>query len=100
MTNGGLKLKKLNRLVLGCIEAKFCKKILVGKLSPRSTQCTPLHSLDSFAQLTPYTPLHTFHTSSAQPRYDVLAAAIFAQGRGGERDMISYLLDRRADTTR
>ena len=31
------------RLVLGCIEAKFCKKILVGKLSPRSTQCTPLH---------------------------------------------------------
>ena len=31
-------------LVLGCIEAKFCKKICVGKLSPRSTQCTPLHS--------------------------------------------------------
>ena len=30
-------------LVLGCIEAKFCKKICVGKLSPRSTQCTPLH---------------------------------------------------------
>ena len=27
----------------GCIEAKFCKKICVGKLSPRSTQCTPLH---------------------------------------------------------
>ena len=27
-------------LVLGCIEANFCKKILVGKLSPRSTQCT------------------------------------------------------------
>ena len=25
MTKGGLKLKKLNRLVLGCIEAKFCK---------------------------------------------------------------------------
>ena len=43
MTKGGLKFKKLNRLVLGCIEAKFCKKILVGKLSPRSTQCTPLH---------------------------------------------------------
>ena len=30
-------------LVLGCIETKFCKKILVGKLSPRSSQCTPLH---------------------------------------------------------
>ena len=32
-------------LVIGCIEAKFCKKICVGigKLSPRSTQCTPLH---------------------------------------------------------
>ena len=30
-------------LVLGCIEAKFCKQILVGKVSPRSTQCTPLH---------------------------------------------------------
>ena len=25
MTKAGLKLKKLNRLVLGCIEAKFCK---------------------------------------------------------------------------
>ena len=33
----------VTRLVLGCIEAKFCKEILVGKLSPRSTQCTPLH---------------------------------------------------------
>ena len=31
-------------LVLGCIETKFCKKICVWKLSPRSTQCTPLHS--------------------------------------------------------
>ena len=30
-------------LVLGCIEAKYCKKICVWKLSPRSTQCTPLH---------------------------------------------------------
>ena len=30
-------------LVLGCIEATFCKEILVVKLSPRSTQCTPLH---------------------------------------------------------
>ena len=34
----------LTGLVLGCIEAKFCEKICVGKLSPRSTQCTPLHS--------------------------------------------------------
>ena len=33
----------LKGLVLGCIEAKFCNKICVGKLSPRSTQCTPLH---------------------------------------------------------
>ena len=33
----------LKGLVLGCIEAKFCRKICVGKLSPRSTQCTPLH---------------------------------------------------------
>ena len=31
------------RIVLGCIEAKLCKKIFVGKLSPRSTQCNPLH---------------------------------------------------------
>ena len=31
-------------LVLGCIETKFCKKICVGKLSTRSTQCTLLHS--------------------------------------------------------
>ena len=36
-------------LVLGCIDADFCKLIRVGKLSPRSTQCTPLHrSLISF----------------------------------------------------
>ena len=34
----------LTGLVLGCIEANFCKKICVGKLSPRSTQRTPLHS--------------------------------------------------------
>ena len=34
-------------LVLGCIEAKICNKICVGKLSPRSTQCTPLHRLES-----------------------------------------------------
>ena len=30
-------------LVIGCIEAKICKKICVGKLSPRSTQSTPLY---------------------------------------------------------
>ena len=30
-------------LVLGCIDADFCKQILVGKPSPRSTQCIPLH---------------------------------------------------------
>ena len=30
-------------LVLGCIETKFCKKICVWKLSPRSTPSTPLH---------------------------------------------------------
>ena len=29
--------------VLFCIDAKFCKKICVGKFSPRSTQCTPSH---------------------------------------------------------
>ena len=34
-------------LVLSCIEAKICKKICVGKLSPRSTQCTPLHRSQS-----------------------------------------------------
>ena len=33
----------LTGLVLGCIEAKFCKKICVWTLSPRSTQCIPLH---------------------------------------------------------
>ena len=33
----------LNGLVLGCIDAKFCNKICFEKLSPRSTQCTPLH---------------------------------------------------------
>ena len=31
------------RLVLGCIDADFCKEIVVGKLSPRSTQCIRLH---------------------------------------------------------
>ena len=33
--------------VIGCTEAKICKKICVGKLSPRSTQCTPLHRSQS-----------------------------------------------------
>ena len=33
----------LKGLVNGCIEAKFCDKICVEKLSPRSTKCTPLH---------------------------------------------------------
>ena len=31
-------------LVLGCIDATFGKQICVWKLSPRSTECTPLHS--------------------------------------------------------
>ena len=46
MTKGGLKLKKSNRLVLGCIEAKICKQIRMRKLSPRSTQCTWVESPD------------------------------------------------------
>ena len=33
----------LKGLVLSCIEATFCKKICVWKLSPRSTECTALH---------------------------------------------------------
>ena len=37
----------LTGLVLSFIEARFCKKICVGKLSPRSTQCTPLHRSQS-----------------------------------------------------
>ena len=37
----------LTGFVLGCIEAKFCKKICVWKLSPRSTQCTPLNRSQS-----------------------------------------------------
>ena len=42
----------LKGLVIGCIEAKFCNKICVGKLSTRSTQCTPLHrSQSSFYKL-------------------------------------------------
>ena len=39
----GARRRNFRGLVLGCIEAKFCKKICVGKLSSRSTQCTPLH---------------------------------------------------------
>ena len=31
-------------LFLRCIEADFCNLTFVGKLSPRSTQCTPLHN--------------------------------------------------------
>ena len=43
-------------LVLLCIKAKFCNKICVGKLSQRSTQCTPLHScrISIFRQILPY----------------------------------------------
>ena len=33
----------LHGLVLGCIEAKFAGKYSLEKLSPRSTQCTPLN---------------------------------------------------------
>ena len=40
---GLTQLPNFEGLVLGCIEAKFCKQICVGKLSPRSTKCTPLH---------------------------------------------------------
>ena len=42
-TENDFRRRNLTRLVLCCTEAKFCKKIRVGKLSPRSTQCTPLH---------------------------------------------------------
>ena len=47
----------LSGLVFGCIEAKVCKyfskySILVGKLSPRSTQCTPLHRFGIESQKT------------------------------------------------
>ena len=30
-------------LVIGCIETNICTKICVGKLSPRTTLCSPLH---------------------------------------------------------
>ena len=30
-------------LVIGCIETNVCTKICVGKLSPRTTLCSPLH---------------------------------------------------------
>ena len=44
-TENDFRTRNFTRLVLCCIEAKFCKKIFVGKLSPRSTECTPLHRL-------------------------------------------------------
>jgi hypothetical protein len=51
-TENDFRTRNLTRLVLWCIEAKFCKKICVGKLSPRCTQCTPLHrSLSSIFSL-------------------------------------------------
>jgi len=51
-TENDFRTRNLTRLVLWCIEAKFCKKICVGKLSPRCPQCTPLHrSLSSFFSL-------------------------------------------------
>ena len=34
------------RLVLGCIEVEFCKKILVGKLLTRSTRFTFMRLLE------------------------------------------------------
>ena len=40
------------RLVLCCIDANFCKKIFVGKLLTRSTQCTPLHRFGIESQKT------------------------------------------------
>ena len=49
---GALDRANLTGLVLGCIEAKFCKKICVGKLSPRSTQCTPWHRFGIESQKT------------------------------------------------
>ena len=72
MTKGGLKSKKSNGLVLGCIEAKFFKQILVririvGKLSPRSAQCTPLHrSLISFFSLKIAESFADFETKNLQ----------------------------------
>ena len=42
------KIIKIKWLVLGCIEADFCKKIFVGKLLTRSTRftCKILHRSD------------------------------------------------------
>ena len=40
--------ENFTRLVLGCIEAKFCKKICVGKLSPRSSEIYTMHSFAPF----------------------------------------------------
>ena len=39
----GVERAKFTGLVLRCIEANSCNQMFVGKLSPRSTQCTPLH---------------------------------------------------------
>ena len=48
-------------LLLGCIEADFCNQIFFGKLSPRSTQCTMLHSSPvSFFQLLDFEVYSTF----------------------------------------
>jgi len=52
MTKGGLKLKKLKRLVLGCIEAKFYKKILVG-----ISYLAEIYTMHSFA---PFSNLNFF----------------------------------------
>ena len=42
-SNSAIYLYNFEGLVLGRIEAKFGKEKCVGKLSPRSTKCTPLH---------------------------------------------------------
>ena len=39
-TNKSGSFPVVSKLVLGCIEAKFCNLIFVGNLSPGSTQCT------------------------------------------------------------
>ena len=49
----------LTGLVLSCIEAKFSKKICVGKLSPKSTQCTPLHRFGIEFQKPSFAPFCT-----------------------------------------
>ena len=64
----GRVLTNLTGLVLGCIEVKFCKKICVRKLSPRSTRCTPLHcsKITFFASIQPRTsPVKCARSSNA-----------------------------------